>query len=274
MTKLTYLISAAPDLTELTDNLAYSVDSALEIPEQLNKATGGSSAKSMMFGLNQGKDLFAEPYDESKMTMDVNLPILGSFQEGFYDPLTAKPRRIPLEVVALDATSPTKSALTYSSSYASLDDGMASAGTTRYSDLISSSSAQRSFSSATSSSSSNSTTTAYSNLDPVLSFNIPGVVALNHPDRVSNGGSSEFFALPNRDTSPKKTNLLDGQYAPFGYIVEGSDVYQSLRPGDVIKATYVSEVGLLNLVKIRKNAFEGGEEDVSAEDKVGEDGSV
>ena len=42
--------------------------------------------------------------------------------------------------------------------------------------------------------------------------------------------------------------------------MSGSDVYQSLRPGDIIKATYVSEVGLLNLVKIRKNAFEGGED--------------
>ena len=42
--------------------------------------------------------------------------------------------------------------------------------------------------------------------------------------------------------------------------MSGSDVYQSLRPGDVIGATYVSNVGLLNLVKIRKNAFEGGED--------------
>ena len=55
--------------------------------------------------------------------------------------------------------------------------------------------------------------------------------------------------------------MLDGQYAPFGYIVRGSDVYNSLRPGDVIKATYVSDLGQLNLVKIRKNPFEVGEED-------------
>mmetsp|Transcript_14617 Transcript_14617/g.26442 ORF Transcript_14617/g.26442 Transcript_14617/m.26442 type:complete len:699 (-) Transcript_14617:127-2223(-) len=208
-----------------------------------------------------------EIYDENRMTTDVVLPILGSFQEGFYDPLTAKPRRIPLEVVALDGTSPTKSTLTYSSNYASLDDDMTDAGTTTYSALTSSSSSspQRSFSSSTSSSSSNSTAATYSNLDPVLSFNIPGLVALNHPDRVSNGGSSEFFALPRRDVSTKQSKLLNGQYAPFGYIVSGSDVYQSLRPGDVIGATYVSEVGLLNLVKIRKNAFEGGEDAVVEE---------
>eukprot|EP00581_Thalassiosira_minuscula_P016572 CAMPEP_0183721056 /NCGR_PEP_ID=MMETSP0737-20130205/13484_1 /TAXON_ID=385413 /ORGANISM="Thalassiosira miniscula, Strain CCMP1093" /LENGTH=740 /DNA_ID=CAMNT_0025951025 /DNA_START=181 /DNA_END=2403 /DNA_ORIENTATION=- len=258
------------DLTELKDNL----DSALEFQETLIKDTkaGGKSGDSA----GGPRRIFRssnEDYDESRMTMDVVLPVLGSFQEGFYDPLTAKPRRIPLEVVALDANSPTKSTLTYSSNYASLDDDAANtdAGTTTYSALISSSSPQRSFSSSTSSSSSNSTAAATtSNLDPVLSFNIPGLVALNHPDRASNGASSEFFALPKRDVSSKRSKLLDGQYAPFGYIVSGSEVYQSLRPGDVISATYVSEVGLLNLVKIRKNAFEGDGEDAIVEDKDGD----
>ncbi len=77
--------------------------------------------------------------------------------------------------------------------------------------------------------------------------------------------------MPGQDASSKRSKLLDGQYAPFGYIVSGSDVYQSLRPGDVIKATYVSEVGLLNLVKIRKNAFEG-DEDIAVEDGTGGEG--
>lgn len=81
------------------------------------------------------------------------------------------------------------------------------------------------------------------------------------------GGSSEFFAVPKRDMSPKRTRLLDGQYAPFGYIIEGDDVFNSLRPGDVIGSTYVSELGQLNLVKIRKNAFEGGDEESSDQDE-------
>lgn len=209
---------------------------------------------------------FSDPlYDESRTTMDVVLPVLGSFQEGFYDPLTAKPRRIPLEVVAFDGSSQNKVALTYSSIYANIGDA-AAAGTTKYSEVVSSSSAQRSFSSATSSSSSNSTTTS-NNLKPLLSFDIPNLVALNHPDRAVDGGSSEFFAVPRRDMSPKRTRLLDGQYAPFGYIVEGDDVFNSLRPGDVIGSTYVSELGQLNLVKIRKNAFEGGDEESSDQDE-------
>jgi hypothetical protein len=31
-----------------------------------------------------------------------SVPILGSYQEGFYDPLTAKPRRIPLEIIRVE----------------------------------------------------------------------------------------------------------------------------------------------------------------------------
>ena len=203
------------DLTELKYNLDELGASALEIPEALNKNARDQGFSGIFRPID---DPYAESlYDESRTTTAV-LKILGSFQEGFYDPLTAKPRRIPLELVTLDSASPTKSTLTYSSTYAALDDNMAAAGTTTYSDVVSSSSAQRSFSSATSESSSNTTTGIPSNLDPVLSFNIPDLVALNHPDRLSNGGSSEFFALPRRDASSRRAQLLDGQYAPFGYI--------------------------------------------------------
>ncbi|KAL7483439.1 hypothetical protein ACHAW6_009083 [Cyclotella cf. meneghiniana] len=250
------------DLTELKDNFDVLADDFGSDLTNAERKLGFFQTKQMEgapYGYDESSGSF---YDDSRMTMDAVMPILGSFQEGFYDPLTAKPRRIPLELVTLDPSSPTKTTLTYSSSFASLDVDVAAAGTTKYSKVTSSSSPQRSFSSAISSSSSNSTTTAStSNLKPVLSFDIPNLVALNHPDRVSNGGSSEFFALPKRDISPRRTKLLDGQYAPFGYIVRGSDVFNSLRPGDVIKATYVSDLGQLNLVKIRKNPFEVGEED-------------
>eukprot|EP00956_Cyclotella_meneghiniana_P005867 scaffold7697_cov76-Cyclotella_meneghiniana.AAC.2 len=255
------------DLTELKDNLDVLAD---DFGSDLTNA----ERKLRFFQTKESVE--AQPFgfdsEDSRVTMDAVLPILGSFQEGFYDPLTAKPRRIPLELVALDPASPTKAALTYSASFASLDVDVAATGTTTTSVLKSSSSNQRSFSSAISPTSYNSTTTASgSNLNPVLTFDIPNLVALNHPDRVSNGGSSEFFALPLRDISSKKTKLLDGQYAPFGYIVGGADVYNSLRPGDVIKATYVSELGQLNLVKIRKNAFESSEgEEILSEDAVEE----
>ena len=248
------------DLAEMKDNLDVlksDVGSVLERQE----------AMGMLRSKLPDDNPFSLDDDDGRTTMDVVLPILGSFNEGFFDPLTAKKRSIPLEVVAFDQSSQNKVALTYSSLYGTIGDA-AAAGTTKYSEVLSSSSAQRSFSSATSSSSSNSTTTSYSNLKPVLSFDIPNIVALNHPDRAVDGGSSEFFALSKRDISPKRTSLLDGQYAPFGFIVEGADVFNSLRPGDVIGETYVSELGILNLVKIRKNAFEGEKEDSTEKNSV------
>jgi cyclophilin family peptidyl-prolyl cis-trans isomerase len=251
------------DLTELKDNLDVLADDFGSDLTNAERKLGFFQTKESM------EQVFGFDGEDSRMTMDAVMPILGSFQEGFYDPLTAKPRRIPLELVALDPSSPTKATLTYSSSFASLDSDVSA--TTKTSVVASSSSPQRSFSSATSETSSNSTTISGSNLNPVLSFDVPNIVALNHPDRVSNGGSSEFFALPTRDISPKRTKLLNGQYAPFGYIVGGSDVYNSLRPGDVIKATYVSELGQLNLVKIRKNAFEGSEDEEVAVEEATEE---
>ena len=49
--------------------------------------------------------------------------------------------------------------------------------------------------------------------------------------------------------------LYAGQYAPFGYIVEGLDIMNTLQPGDIISSTYVNEWGKLNLKKIRGSSF-------------------
>lgn len=50
--------------------------------------------------------------------------------------------------------------------------------------------------------------------------------------------------------------LLDGEYAPFGFITAGYDLFLSLLPGDVIESTSVDELGQLNLQKIRKSSFQ------------------
>jgi hypothetical protein len=52
-----------------------------------------------------------------------------------------------------------------------------------------------------------------------------------------------------------KRKLLDGEYAPFGYIVDGYDLFLSLLPGDIIESTFVDELGQLNLVKLRQSSF-------------------
>jgi peptidylprolyl isomerase len=98
-----------------------------------------------------------------------SLPILGSFQEGFYDPLTAKLRRIPLEIIRLERGNVPK--LSYAEDDA---DPAATPWDLDFSDKPSSVSDEG---------------------KALLSFDIPGLVALNHPDKNLNGGSSEFFSL-------------------------------------------------------------------------------
>lgn len=151
------------------------------------------------------------------------LPIFGSYQEGFYDPLTAKPRRIPLEIIRVEKSNGSPN-LSYSQGLNEISSGRA---------VVEATSLSR----------------------PLLSFNIPGLVALNHPDQRENGASSEFFALQDNSVFDDKRKLLDGEYAPFGYIVDGYELFNKLKAGDVIEQTYVDEWGTLSLKKIRQSSF-------------------
>ena len=172
----------------------------------------------------------------------VLLPInvLGQYNEGFYDPLTAKLRRIPLEVIRIEGTPK----LSYSA---------------------------REFEFGESSNFDNAGfVPAALTSKPLLSFETPGLVAFNHPTFDPNGGSSEFFGLQSTRDENIKVSLLNGEYAPFGYIIEGLDIFDSLKPGDMIDSTTVDEFGQLNLVKIRSSSFKevakGTEEAASTSD--------
>lgn len=160
-----------------------------------------------------------------------NIPsrnILGSFGEGFYSPLTGQLRKIPLEIIRTSIEGSQKLSYSYSRRFAESSDFEETKAK-----LLAMTS------------------------KPLLTFEIPGLIALNHPSGDPNGGSSEFFGLQSsslKDNSIKRS-LLDGQYAPFGYIIRGFDVFDSLRPGDVIDSTSVDEFGELNLVKIRSSTF-------------------
>jgi peptidylprolyl isomerase len=149
------------------------------------------------------------------------LPIMGSYREGFYDPLTAKPRRLPLEIIRVEKGS-NAPRLTYTQGLSTL---------------------------------SASPLKPASSSKPLLSFKIPGLVAMYHPDWNQNGASAEFFSLQKDSMVEEKRAFLDGEYAPFGYIIEGYDLFQELQPNDVIDTTYVDEWGQLNLVKIRRSSF-------------------
>eukprot|EP00978_Attheya_sp_CCMP212_P019642 scaffold55275_cov48-Attheya_sp.AAC.3 len=158
-------------------------------------------------------------YDDGE-TKTMSIPILGSYEEGFYDPLTAKPRRVPLEIVRLDPSGD-GAKLTYAQGFSKLTSATGTDGKCK----------------------------------PLLNFNIPGLVCLNHPDRSLNSGNSEFFSLPKREIAKDTSALMLGQYAPFGYIIDGFDLYQDLKEGDIIDSTFVSERGALNLIKLRGKTF-------------------
>jgi peptidylprolyl isomerase len=50
------------------------------------------------------------------------------------------------------------------------------------------------------------------------------------------------------ELTPAGRNLLDGRYAVFGYLVEGKEVLEKLREGDVIESAKVVK-GAENLVE-------------------------
>ncbi|KAL7576750.1 hypothetical protein ACA910_005665 [Epithemia clementina (nom. ined.)] len=196
----------------------------------------------------------------------VDVPVLGSFNEGFYDPLTAKLRRIPLEMIRVENANNVPS-LSYSLQAAS-GGGVGVGSGLAILDL---------------SSKLDDTTNMVLDLEteptssskPLLSFSdIPGLVAWNHPDKYPNSGSSEFFSLQSNSMPADRRKLLDGKYAPFGYIVQGLDLLDQLQPNDVISDTFVDEWGELNLVKIRTSRFSDivSQPEMSEEDEEGSEG--
>jgi peptidylprolyl isomerase len=84
---------------------------------------------------------------------------------------------------------------------------------------------------------------------PVLPFSAYGAVAMARPGGDPNGGSSQFFFfLFEPELTPAGLNLLDGRYSVFGYLVEGKDVLEKLKEGDVIQSAKVVQ-GAENLVE-------------------------
>ncbi|MGQ4649298.1 peptidylprolyl isomerase [Lyngbya aestuarii] len=83
---------------------------------------------------------------------------------------------------------------------------------------------------------------------PVLPFNAYGSIAVARPGNDPNGGSSQFFFFKfDTELTPPGFNLMDGRYAVFGYLVDGKEVLEKIREGDVIESAKVVE-GAGNLV--------------------------
>ncbi|AFY74007.1 peptidyl-prolyl cis-trans isomerase (rotamase) - cyclophilin family [Synechococcus sp. PCC 7502] len=84
---------------------------------------------------------------------------------------------------------------------------------------------------------------------PVLPFSAFGTIAMAHPAEDVNGGSSQFFLyLFESDLTPAGLNLIDGNYAAFGYLKDGTEVLRKLKLGDKIISAKIIE-GAENLVQ-------------------------
>jgi len=159
---------------------------------------------------------------ESLPFFRLSLAVLGSFNQGFIDPFTAKLRTIPLEILRSKKGETNKQPYYGTESNSVADE---------------------------------------SGQIPVVDLDVPGVVALNHPQgtnlfdllsRSRSRGSSEFFMIK-RDES--WDDLLRGNYAPFGYVVEGFDTMSGLVGGDVVKGFKVDEWGGGNLRLMKRKGL-------------------
>jgi cyclophilin family peptidyl-prolyl cis-trans isomerase len=193
------------------------------IAERLGNAVDKLEKAAEQFDAIIEQNLLKKDIIDESATSSVT-PILGSFQNGFIDPLTAKPRKVPLEYVKIDKTARSTNSLPLRYTVSGMPLSREQEALQRYA-------------------------------TPLLTFNIPGLVALNHPDGKENAGNSEFFSLPLRDITKERVEEMNGRYAPFGYVVEGLEMMQHLDPSIEISATYVDTFGRQNLVKVRDISF-------------------
>ncbi len=70
---------------------------------------------------------------------------------------------------------------------------------------------------------------------PVLPFATPGALGWSHSATAVDDGSSQFFFfLYDAELNPAGRNLIDGNNAAFGYIVEGAEILTRLEVDDQI----------------------------------------
>lgn len=84
---------------------------------------------------------------------------------------------------------------------------------------------------------------------PVLPFNAFGTLAMARREADNNSASSQFFfLLRESELTPSGTNILDGRYSIFGYVVDNQELLRDLKVDDEIVSMKVVK-GSENLVK-------------------------
>ena len=71
--------------------------------------------------------------------------------------------------------------------------------------------------------------------NPILPFATPGALGWSHSGKALDDGSSQFFFfLYDAELNPAGRNLIDGNNAAFGYVIEGTEVLNELDVNDQI----------------------------------------
>eukprot|EP00193_Tetraselmis_chui_P009666 CAMPEP_0177771402 /NCGR_PEP_ID=MMETSP0491_2-20121128/11561_1 /TAXON_ID=63592 /ORGANISM="Tetraselmis chuii, Strain PLY429" /LENGTH=455 /DNA_ID=CAMNT_0019288925 /DNA_START=172 /DNA_END=1539 /DNA_ORIENTATION=- len=75
----------------------------------------------------------------------------------------------------------------------------------------------------------------------VLPFNALGTLAMARKDIDANSADTQFFFLNKEsEVTPSGANVLDGNYAVFGYVVGNPEVLNDLHVGDVIESVRIT----------------------------------
>lgn len=82
------------------------------------------------------------------------------------------------------------------------------------------------------------------NEQPALSFNAYGTMAMARSEFDNNSGSSQFFfLLKESELTPSGSNLLDGRYSVFGYVVDGQDALADMKVSHFLNSNLIELCG-------------------------------
>jgi hypothetical protein len=192
--------------------------------------------------------------------------VFGSDKAAFTDPLTAQPRRLPLEVLrdtrtaAVSAAAAAAAATTSAATNSNGNSNSTTASTSTGASIGNGVPAAASSDGASDSIASRFTATGlarnsavFTKAQPVLSFATYGSIGMVHSigDGLGGGGaSSSFFWVPpdrslsvsEREASPA-VKRLTSRCSLFAHVIEGNDVLEMLKPGDILATAEVKEEG-------------------------------
>jgi cyclophilin family peptidyl-prolyl cis-trans isomerase len=99
---------------------------------------------------------------------------------------------------------------------------------------------------------------------PVLPFNAFGTLAMARREADNNSASSQFFfLLRESELTPSGTNILDGRYSIFGYVVDNQELLRDMKVDDEIVSMKIVR-GAENLVKNEREKAPTQEEQAPA----------